>query len=163
MRSTSDRSRTAWNVKFTKLIFFSSKLFGKLWFIKSLLEARTLPTELPGKGKGNFGVLQLFFFTCPMGLCFLLTSMLNTTRRSERSPRFWGDTWNWQWGKNNVAVNLVFTCGEADRSRHGNCCSCCCCCQCCCCCCCCCWGNHFHFAFLLMHTHKGCENEKTFS
>ncbi len=29
-----------------------------------------------------------------MGLCFLLTSMLKTTRRSERSPRFWGDTWN---------------------------------------------------------------------
>ncbi len=48
----------------------------------------------------------------------------------------------------------LFTCGEADRSRHGKCCSSCCCC--------CCWGDHFHFTSL-MYTQKGCEKKQTLS
>ncbi len=44
---------------------------------------------------------------------------------------------------------VFFTCGEADRSRHGKCCSSCCCC---------CWGDHFHFTSL-MSTQKGCEKK----
>ncbi len=42
----------------------------------------------------------------------------------------------------------LFTCGEADRSRHGKCCSSSCCC----------WGDHFHFTSL-MYTQKGCEKK----
>ncbi len=46
----------------------------------------------------------------------------------------------------------LFTCGEADRSRHGKCCSSSSCC------CCCCMGDHFHFTSL-MYTQKGCEKK----
>ncbi len=53
-----------------------------------------------------------------------------------------------QGGKNRSLP--LFTCGEADRSRHGKCCSSCCCC--------CCWGDHFHFTSL-MYTQKGCEKK----
>ncbi len=58
-------------------------------------------------------------------------------------------------GKANIRfperIESFFTCGEADRSRHGKCCSSCCCC-------CCCWGDHFHFTSL-MYTQKGCEKK----
>ncbi len=52
-----------------------------------------------------------------------------------------------------IFCTCLFTCGEADRSRHGKCCSCCCCC--------CCWGDHSHFTSL-MYTQKGCEKKKNF-
>ena len=58
------------------------------------------------------------------------------------------------WRGGSEDVDRVFTCGAADRSRQGKCCSCCCCC---------CWGDHFSYHCLLMYTQKGCEKNKTFA
>ncbi len=92
-------------------------------------------------GRSLFSVFDFPCVCCAIGRWRYLRDDLTIAGPRERKGKR-------VWSLPGRGIATLFTCGEADRSRHGKCCSSSCCC----------WGDHFHFTSL-MYTQKGFEKK----